>query len=86
MEPLSQILADNPPKYQKTFEAIIPDSSFKNNSMNAAMSRAGSLMIFVSYASGNIAGSALTCCFFRSDPSSLLSPLSLASSNLESSS
>jgi len=47
MEPLSQILADNPPKYQKTFEAIIPDSSFKNNSMNAGMSRAGSLMIFV---------------------------------------
>lgn len=48
MEPLSQIGADAPDKFAQQWVDIIPASGFKDNGMNHGLSRAGSLMIFVS--------------------------------------
>ena len=47
-EPLSQMLADTPAKFSNQTNAIIPDSTFRDNSYNHDMSRGGSLMILVS--------------------------------------
>jgi len=47
MEPLSQMLADTPAKFKIQTDAIIPDSTFKNDTFNHNMTRAGSLLIFV---------------------------------------
>ncbi|ORY30543.1 actin cortical patch SUR7/pH-response regulator pali [Naematelia encephala] len=46
-EPLAQISADTPTKYQTQWTDIIPTSSFKDNSWNSGLSRAGSLLIFI---------------------------------------
>lgn len=51
MEPLTQIQTDVPDKdgQKKRWSDIIPASSFKDNGYNHGSSRAGSLMIFVSF-------------------------------------
>ncbi|KAL7420752.1 hypothetical protein Q5752_004704 [Cryptotrichosporon argae] len=46
-EPLSQMLADTPSTYKVQTNAIIPSSTFRNNTWNHVLSRAGSLIIFV---------------------------------------
>lgn len=46
MEPLADILSDAPSKFHTQTNDIIPSSTFKNNTYNHNLSRAGSLLIF----------------------------------------
>lgn len=55
MEPLSQLVADTPAAFKMQVADIIPSSTFKNNTYNHNMSRAGSLMLFVSPSSRTLA-------------------------------
>ena len=54
--PLAQLLADTPTTFKVQTNDIIPDSDFRNDSYNTNTSRAGSLMIFVSWGRGTLPG------------------------------
>ncbi|WVO18075.1 hypothetical protein L204_105774 [Cryptococcus depauperatus] len=47
MEPLANMVGDIPPKFRLQTIQIIPDSTFKANSYNHGMTRAGSVLIFI---------------------------------------
>lgn len=48
MEPLGGMIGDVPAKFRKQTVDIIPTSTFKDNSYNHGMTRAGTGLIFVS--------------------------------------
>lgn len=51
MEPLAGMIGDVPSKFRIQTVNIIPSSTFKDNSYNHGMSKAGSGLIFVSVGS-----------------------------------
>ncbi|ORX37231.1 actin cortical patch SUR7/pH-response regulator pali [Kockovaella imperatae] len=55
MEPYGDVLADTPSKFKSTFNQIVPNSTYKNDSYNSAMTRIGGLLIFVGSALAAVA-------------------------------